>query len=243
MRYFLLTLTLTFLDSCGHMNSQTKNANGESSEVKTADDVPESRKIESIVYSNGIATDTIFYDELNLKIRIGHTAKIDSTIYISYSKYSIESPIKYDMSFYFDNHYISAIKGNNMPELTGELLDYDSIEFLGTALKLGPGCGDIIEFSEMALIPRTESSFYIHAKKPECPDWTSHLILKCSSNNFELLLELRTSDEEQHFKIQDDSILTTKYSLVFDDGDYYEYDYAYDLKNLETLVDTVYNRR
>jgi hypothetical protein len=225
------------------MNSQTKNANDESSEAKTVDNIPESRKIESIVYSNGIATDTIFNDELDLKIRIGHTAKIDSTIYITYSKYSLESPIKYDMSFYFDNHFISAIRGHSLPEITGEFLDYDSIEFLGTAIKLGPGCGDIIGFSEMTSIPRTDSSFYIHAKKPECPDWMSHLILKCSPNNFELLLELRTSDEDQRFTIQDDSILTTKYALLYDDGDYYEYDYAYDLKNLETLVDTVYNRR
>ncbi|MEQ8534655.1 MAG: hypothetical protein RIB86_22575 [Imperialibacter sp.] len=227
------------------MNSQTKNANDESSEVKTVDDIPESRKIESIVYSNGIATDTIFYDELDLKIRIGYTTAIDSTIYITYSKYSLESPIKYDMSFYFHNHYISAIRGNSLPELTGELLDYDSIEFLGTALKLGPGCGhdDNIVVEEVTFMAPSESSFYIHAKKPECPDWMNHLILKCSGNNCELLFELQTSEDDQQFSMQNDSVITAKYSQLYDDGDYYEFDFAYDLKNLTTLVDTVYNRR
>lgn len=225
------------------MNSKTQEQ-PISSDVKTVDDIDGSLENVSYVVNGGIITDTIFHDELQEKIKIGFAIEIDSTIYVSYSKYSLENTLKYDMSFYFDSHFINSIQGKIIPKITGKLLDLDSLNFSGTALELGDGCGhdDVLRISEFKLANQFDSSVYILAKKPECSDGTNHILVKYSNNQFEKLFELETTQDNVNFKLQGDSLLTCIYSQFYEDWDA-SYDFSYDLRNKKVVRDTVYNNR
>ncbi|MEQ9101976.1 MAG: hypothetical protein RIF36_11630 [Imperialibacter sp.] len=244
MRYFLLTLILFTQLACSQVNSQKTQEQAKSSDVKTIDDIDGSLENVSYVANGGIITDTIFHDELQEKIKIGFAIEIDSTIYISYSKYSLENTLKYDMSFYFDGHFINTVQGNSIPGISGELLDLDSLNFMGPALELGDGCGhdDVLRISEFKLANRFDSSIYILAEKPECSDGTNHILIKYVNNQFDKLFELETTQDNVNFKLEGDSLITCIYSQFYEDWDE-SYDFAYDLRNSKIVRDTVYNRR
>lgn len=231
--------------SCTQQNSQKTEEQIEPSKVKTVDDIDGSLDNVSYVANGGIITDTIYHDELKEKITIGHSKKIGNNVFISYSKYSLEEPIKYDMSFYYDGHFINTIQSDSLPVLTEELEDFNSFEFTNDPFEIGDACSyyDIVEFSELMILNGIDSGNYIHAKKSECPDWTNHIVFKDTQDGFQKLFELETTDEDVKFKLRNDYVLTTNYSQLYDGGDYYEYHFEYDLNNQIILVDTVYNSR
>lgn len=245
VRTLQTTFLLILLFGCSQNNTETsdsqlpKNEEAKGEEVKTVDDIDGSLKNVSYVANGGIITDTIFHDQLKEKIRIGQVLRIDSTVYISYAKYSLEYPVKYDMSFYYDGHFISSIAADSLPEVSGELIDFELLISSDSAYSVGDACGneDVVEFSEMKSPKTLDAAVFIHVKKPECSDWTNHMVLKKSGNHFEKIFELEEFGKSLPFKYKQDSILVCCSSSYFKDGGN-SYDFEYDVKNLVELRNT-----
>ena len=187
MRYLLLTIVLIIQISCAQQNSQEKNEQTNESAVKTVEDIDGSLENVSYVANMGVITDTIFYDELKEKITIGQSKRIGNKVFISYSKYSLEEPIKYDMSFYYDGHFINTIQSDSLPNPTDELKDFNSFEYTNEPFEIGDACGsyDIVDFLELTILDGIDSNNYIYATKSECPDWTNHIVFKDSKTGFQ----------------------------------------------------------
>ena len=120
MKILILIFTLSFLVSC---NSREKSGATESRNENEVPDTKKSREIESFVMNNGIITDTIFEDELSEKIMVKNYKILDNELFICYSKYKVEEPLKEDLSFYSKGNYIGKSRDLSLKEKIGNLID------------------------------------------------------------------------------------------------------------------------
>lgn len=195
---------------------------------KSISDIDGSLNNVSYVAENGVITDTIYHDSLIDKAVIYNTQIIDNKLYLSFSKYSIEKNIKYDMSFYYKGHFINSCDLEKLPAKEGVLFDYNKLISQDSAILIGESCShdDNLNFERFMIMPDSDSTIYIYAKRQDCSDWKTHIVIKKVATHFEKLFEIESTDNTLDFKILNDSILRCDYNQMFEDGvDKYEFKY------------------
>jgi len=183
------------------------------------------------VGNNGKITDTIYLDSLKLKAIIHNIEIIDNKFYISYSLYNIEDELKYDMSFYYDGHYLNSYDLENLPAPKDTLFDFNKLISQDSAIFLGNSCShdDKLRFERSNIIPGSDSTIYIYAKLQDCSDWITHIMIKKNGNHFEKLFEIESTDYLVNFRMENDSVLICDYNQLFEDA-IDKYTFKFDLK-------------
>lgn len=238
MRITLLILLLVLI-VLGCKLSPTKSDNkpeqnkiSKINNIKTLADIDSSLKNVSYVAENGIIYDTIYHDSLIEKALIVNTEIIDNTFYLSYSKYSVEKEMKYDLSFYYDGHFINSYDSVNLPAKKWELFDYNKLTSVDSEIFIGHSCtnNDNLDFERFNDFPDSDSIIYIHAKMSDCDMRINHIFLKKVEHHFEKLFEIISTESNPKFEIKDDSIIYSKYKLLTEDTLYIN-EFKYDFKN------------
>ena len=209
---FLIIILVGF--SCGQKSNKSLNTNSDTIDID----------------KNLTKTDSDIDDSLTEKVIIHNTQIIDNKFYIAYSKYSLEKDLKYDMSFYYDGHYINSYDLENLPPRKGLLFDFNKLISKDSAILIGEFCShdDYLKFERFMKMPDSDSIIYIYAIKLDCSDWRTHMIIEKVDNHFKKLFEIESTDDRLDFNIQSDSILTCEYDKLFEDKlDTYKFKYDF----------------
>lgn len=206
MRVLILIYIILSIVSCNSIKNSNKPINQIKTEVST---VQEEREIESFVMYNGVITDTIYVEELTEKIMVKNYKVLDGELFICYSKYMVEEPLKNDLSFYFKDNYIVRASDFSLIEKLNKLIDIENVD-VDKSILIGSPCShdDIVQFDKIT----TKKLLYIAV--PICSDYYYHQVFSRKDSTFILDFEFESSDSWLDFTLINDTILTTNYTLL-----------------------------
>jgi hypothetical protein len=210
MKILILIFTLSFLISC---NSREKSGTAESQTENKVPDKIKEREIESFVMNNGVITDTIFEDELTEKIMVKNYKVLDNELFICYSKYRVEEPLKEDLSFYSKGNYIGKSKDLSLKDKIGDIVEASNVEVKETIL-LVSSCShdDKIYFDKIT------SKKLLYAAIPVCSELYHHQIFSEKDSTYILEFEFESYDSWLDFKLINDSTITANYTELTETG-------------------------
>ncbi|WP_460023850.1 hypothetical protein [Marinifilum fragile] len=210
MKILSLIFTLSFLHSC---SSREKSGAPESHSENEVPIIKKSREIESLIMNNGIITDTIFKDELSEKILVKNYKILDNELFICYSKYKVEEPLKEDLSFYSRGNYIGKSKDVSLKEKIGSLIAASDVE-LKESILLCSSCShdDKIYFDKIT----SKKLFY--ASVPVCSELYHHQVFSKKDSTYILEFEFESYDSWINFKLINDSTITANYTGFSETG-------------------------
>ncbi len=195
------------------------------------------------VISDGITTyDTIFLDSIVEKILPESTVRIGDSQYLLFSKFAIEEPMKFELSYYPSTQYISRIDTSIVLKFEDVLIEKNSIEFINSPLELGDCCGGDCSDALLFDFKKAQSldpSNYIYLITTVYEELSKHILVKDNNGELVKLFEIESSNRYLRFDIKNDTILWTNYWSYTDEQDYVEKQFQYDLLNFEVLKDSV----
>jgi hypothetical protein len=244
MRNILIISILLVGFSCSQKpNDKNPQLSKDSTKVMTVDDIDGSLKNVRYRTEGNNILDTIFIDSLVDKISLVNLKEIHGSKYLVYTKYLIEEPMKYDMSYYYESTYLTKIDTGANLDFRGELHEPEIIKNLYTPLDLGNCCGgnctDVRMF-EFESIESMDSVNYIYITTPQCSDWQNHILVKDQNGILTKLFEIESSDFNLKFELENDSILKTRFWHYVEDS-YEESEFRFDYFNNQILKNTVPN--
>ena len=251
MRNILILAVLIIIFSCNQKPKNTKTEDiisqihfaKDSSKVMTVDDIDGSLENVRFLTEGNTILDTIYLDSLIDKISLVNSTIIHGSQYLVYTKYSIEDPIKYDMSYYYESTFLTKIDSGANLDFRDTLIEPDIIKNIRTPLDIGNCCGgnctDVRMF-DFKLIQTIDSSNYIYVITPQCSEWHNHILIKDENGILTKLFEIESSDFNLKFEVENDSIFKTRVRYFTEDS-YDEEEFRFDFFNNQIIKNTVPN--
>lgn len=245
MRNILIISILLVGFSCSQKpTDKNSQLHKDSTKVMTVDDIDGSLKNVRFITEGNTILDTIFIDSLVDKISFVNLKEIHGSKYLIYTKYSIEEPIKYDMSYYYKSTFLTKIDNVANLDFGSELREPDIINNLCTPLDLGNCCGSNctdVRMLDFDSIESIDSANYIYVITPQCSDSQNHILIKEENGILSKLFEIESSDFILKFEIENDSILKTRFWYYAEDS-IDEGELKFDLFNNKMIKNTVPNK-
>lgn len=175
---------------------------------KTGDDIDESLKNVSYVLENNIILDTIYLDSLVEMMLLVKSIDLNEERYFVFSKYSMEIPPNYDMSFYYDSHYITKADTALLNDYSGELLNVDSLSLPNPLLELSKcGHGTSIELWIQEIHDTVSICNYVYTVLPLYAHTSEHILIKDCNNELTIAFSEESDEIRLFFLVQDDSVI------------------------------------
>ena len=186
-------------------------------------------KVENMSYivENGIIIDSIDNEKLIEKVIIVNSKEIENELYIIYAKYMIEDPVRFEMSLYYEGHFLNLRDKENIKINENKLLNYTDFFNSKNEFNIGETCShyDKIEFEKLNII--SDNGLYLYLIVPQCSDWNKHIVLKRENDSFTELFEIESTDTRLNFKLKNESTVYCQYKETTENS-VETFDFEYD---------------
>ena len=221
MRYLLiLVIFLTAISYCmGQKEDTTKvtfeeiyegiqKAKKNPNRPITIDDLDESLENVDIVLENGIVKDTIYHDSLFQKMLLVKTLDIHLDRYLVFSKYNMEIPPKYDLSFYYVGHFITKADTTLFNDYNGQIINFDSLILPNPLVELRKCAHDSRIELWASRINNTEVDCnYIYVTLPLYDHTSEHNLIRDCNDELITIYKKESDRVQLFFSLKGDSVI------------------------------------
>ena len=218
IKVILAIILLTFICiNCTEFNNERKGNETKILKIDssiTNKQIKESVVNKSYIVKNGIVIDSIDNEQLIEKVLIVNSKEIENEQYVIYAKYMIEDPVRFEMSLYYEGHFLNLGKKETIIIDENKLLKYKDLFNSKDEFNIGECCfhSNKIEFEKLNIVP--DNGLYLYLIVPQCSDWNKHIVLKRDNNTFTKLFEIESTDTRLNFNLKNDSTVYCQYKEV-----------------------------